>query len=120
MCVSLSLAIARQEGYYVPHTRAQKNNNPGNLNFGAFARSHGATRGDDKGYAVFPTVAAGWAALKALLESPSYAGLTLAQAITRFCPPSGDVRGDNDTAAYIQHVSEWTGISPSAPIAAHV
>lgn len=108
--VSLVDAIARQEGYYVHGSRAHRNNNPGNINYGVFARMHGSTARDDQGYAVFPSASVGFSALTALLISTAYRCSTLRDAITRYCPPTGDPRGANNTAVYIRNVSEWTGI----------
>lgn len=75
--------------------RNWRNNNPGNIEYGSFAKSHGAI-GSDGRFAIFPTYAAGRAAKAALIfESNSYKNLTLAQAIMRYAPPS-----ENDTANY--------------------
>ena len=118
--ISLLDAIARQEGFEVEGTRAKRNNNPGNLNYGPFARLHGATHGDDKGYAVFSSVDAGFAALRALLGTAAYRGHSLSDVIRRYCPPAGDPRGENDTADYIAHVAMWTGIKPGESIDKYV
>src|SRR3954465_5596677 len=89
-------AIARQEGFGKHGTRAQRNHNPGNINAGVFARGHGATGADDKGYAVFPDAETGFRALAVLLKV-SYKGMTLRDTLLKYCPPAGDVRGANDT-----------------------
>jgi hypothetical protein len=51
-------------------TRADKNLNPGNIAWGAWAKAHGATggAGSDTGHqvAVFPTAQAGWDAMRDL------------------------------------------------------
>jgi hypothetical protein len=57
-------------------TRGDRNNNPGNMEYGAFARAHGAT-GSDGRFAVFPDWATGAAAQQALVSGSGYAGLTL-------------------------------------------
>lgn len=76
-------------------SRNWRNNNPGNLEFGAYARSMGAI-GTDGRFAVFPTYAAGRAAKEALIfEGSNYKNLTLSQTISRYAPPS-----ENDTAWY--------------------
>ena len=59
-------------------TRGDRNNNPGNIKFGAFAQAHGATSADSGGFAVFPDAVTGTNAMSALLFS-QYQGLTLAQ-----------------------------------------
>lgn len=83
-------SIIRREG-----ARNWRNNNPGNIEYGSFAITHGAI-GSDGRFAVFPTYEAGRAAQSALIfEGASYRHLTLSQAIMRYAPPS-----ENDTAAY--------------------
>lgn len=96
-------AIAREEGFFVHGTRAARNNNPGNIEFGEFTREHGAT-GSDGRFAIFPTPEAGFAALKALFELPDYRSLTVAEALHRYAPSS-----ENDTDLYIHNVCMWVG-----------
>lgn len=105
--MTLLHAIARQEGFYVAGTRAARNNNPGNLEAGKFAVAHGAT-GSDGRFAIFPSAEAGFAALKALLESPGYVGLTVAETIAKFAPPN-----ENNTEAYIADVCHWCPCQPA-------
>jgi hypothetical protein len=59
------------------NTRGDRNNNPGNIEYGAFARAHGAT-GSDGRFAIFPDRASGESAMGELLAK-NYQGLTLAQ-----------------------------------------
>lgn len=109
-------AIARQEGYGVPKTRATRNKNPGNLNYGNIARMWGSMKADDKGYAVFQKDKDGWNALRYLLQTPAYRGKTLQSAISVYAPPVGDSRGKNDVNAYVKNVCEWTGMQPDSCI----
>jgi hypothetical protein len=91
--------------------RNWRNNNPGNIEFGDFARRQGAI-GTDGRFAIFPTYEAGKRAKEALLfEGRNYSGLTIAQAITRYAPPS-----ENDTAMYIRVAAGAVGVSPSTPM----
>jgi hypothetical protein len=106
---TLSQAIAREEGYYIDGTRAQRNNNPGNIEYGPFARSHGATGGDPR-FAIFPTPEAGFAALVGLLLK-HYLGMTVAQALSHWAPPV-----ENNTAQYIRNVCAWIEKDPTAII----
>jgi len=57
-------------------TRGDRNNNPGNIEYGRFAIAHGAT-GTDGRFAIFPNAETGSAAMMALLQS-RYQGMTLA------------------------------------------
>jgi hypothetical protein len=101
--VTLVEAIAREEGFYVRGTRAQRNFNPGDLEFGNFAAHHGAT-GSDGRFAIFPDAATGFAALRELLMT-DYAGMTLVAALNRFAPPF-----ENDTTRYLENVLLMTGL----------
>ena len=77
-------------------SRSWRNNNPGNLEFGSFARSMGAT-GSDGRFAIFPDYAAGRKAQEKLLfESKGYRDLTLGQAVRRWAPAS-----ENNVPAYM-------------------
>jgi hypothetical protein len=86
-------------------TRAWRNNNPGNIEYGPFAQKYGAV-GTDGRFAVFPSVEAGRKAQEALLfDSPSYKNLTVGQAISRYAPPS-----ENDSGAYAGRVAQAAGV----------
>ena len=104
-------AIAREEGFYSAGTRPQRNNNPGDIEFGKFTQAHGATAGDPR-FAVFPDHVSGFAAMRSLFLSSGYAGLTIAQALNRWAPPV-----ENKTNAYIANVCAWTGLTPDTLIA---
>lgn len=92
--------VVRQEG-----ARNWRNNNPGNLEFGDFARRYGAI-GTDGRFAIFPTYEAGRAAKEALLfNSSSYSGMTIERAINRYAPP-----GENDTQWYIDEITKDVGV----------
>jgi hypothetical protein len=97
----LAAGIEKMEGAHDashPHNRPQRNNNPGDMEYGPFAKAHGAT-GTDGGFAIFANYAAGHNALLALLRSKNYAGLSVAQAITKYAPPN-----ENNTKGYIASV----------------
>lgn len=117
--MTLLKAIATEEGFYLEGSRAQRNNNPGNLDWGPFSESNGATRievipdgyDEQPRFAYFPTVEIGFAALQALLSGPDYNGLSLEQAIHKYAPAS-----ENNTLLYIQHVCAWCECLPTTPI----
>jgi TP901 family phage tail tape measure protein len=78
-------------------SRSWRNNNPGNIEYGSFARSMGAT-GHDGRFAKFPSYEAGRKAQEKLLfESKGYRDLTLSQAIRRWAPAS-----ENNVPAYLR------------------
>jgi hypothetical protein len=107
---SLESAIAKVEGFYAKgakQNRPQRNHNPGDIEYGDFAKSHGAT-GTDGRFAIFPDDASGFAALTALLKTQGYSSLTVEQAIGKFAPPK-----ENDTAKYVRDVTRSTGLKPT-------
>ena len=75
--------------------RNVRNNNPGNIEYGSFAKSLGAV-GTDGRFAVFPTEQVGSKAQEALLfDSTNYKNKNLAQAVSRWAPSF-----ENDTNTY--------------------
>ena len=111
--MSLLSAIARMEGFGVQGSRARRNNNPGNIEWGSFAAQHGATGREpdlahSKGrFAVFPSADIGFVALKQLLLE-HYATLTVEAAILKYAPPS-----ENDSESYIRNICNWAQCKPT-------
>lgn len=115
--MKLTQAIARIEGFYAQDdkpNRPQRNHNPGDIEYDAFSRAHGAV-GTDGRFAIFADDDAGFAALEALLRNDHYAKLTLKQAINRYAPPC-----ENNTAGYVARVCQWTGNRPDDVVEAIV
>jgi hypothetical protein len=111
--MNVSTAIAKEEGFFTQGTRPQRNNNPGDIEFGFLTRKYGATKGDPR-FAVFPSLDEGWNCLECLLRY-DYKGLTISQAINKFAPGN-----ENDTAQYIKNVCLWTGLTPETVIDAYI
>lgn len=111
--VMLPYAIARMEGFFIEGSRPQRNNNPGDIEWGTFAELHGALHPEFPygRFAVFPSPAVGFAALVALLKTPVYAALTVAEAINRYAPPV-----ENNTDTYVKLVCDWVGCTADDPI----
>ena len=85
--------------------RNWRNNNPGNIEFGSFAKAQGAI-GSDGRFAVFPTYEAGRNAKAALLfEGKGYKNKSISDAIARYAPEF-----ENDTAAYTNAVARAVGV----------
>jgi hypothetical protein len=108
------------EGFYVQGSRAQRCNNPGDLDLEPWLEAppycavletipHGYH--ERPRFACFPTVDQGWSAMRTLLTR-KYLGMNVAAAITDWAPPSDG----NDTAQYISEVCEMTGMSPETII----
>ena len=86
-------------------SRNWRNNNPGNIEYGSFAKSQGAV-GTDGRFAVFPTLEAGRKAKEELLfNGKNYRGKTILQAIHKWAPPN-----ENDTASYAQSLADAAGV----------
>jgi hypothetical protein len=86
-------------------TRNWRNNNPGNLEFGQFAKAKGAI-GSDGRFAVFPTLEIGQQAKQDLVFGKNYINLSIADAISKYAPPT-----ENKTTNYINQVLQATGAS---------
>ena len=88
----------------VQGTRSTRNNNPGNLEYGSFARAHGAI-GTDGRFAVFPDRQTGLQAMGVRVSSGRYADRTLSAAISMYAPPN-----ENNTRAYAARVAKESGV----------
>jgi hypothetical protein len=92
-------------------TLAWRNNNPGNIRSGSFAKSMGAV-GESGGFAVFSSYEQGRKAKEELLFNTSkYKNKTIAGAINRYAPPN-----ENDTRGYISTIAKAVGVSPNTPL----
>jgi hypothetical protein len=100
-------AMQKHEGFF-PGSRSFRNNNPGNIEYGAFAKAHGAI-GSDGRFAKFPSYQAGRGAQENLLfESGGYKNLTLGQAINRWAPGS-----ENNVPAYLDAMNKALPAGPN-------
>jgi peptidoglycan hydrolase-like protein with peptidoglycan-binding domain len=91
-------------------TRNWRNNNPGNLEFGPFARSRGAV-GTDGRFAVFPTLEAGMKAKEDLVFGKNYIDLNIYNAIAKYAPET-----ENDVRMYVNQIVQATGASPETKL----
>ena len=105
--------IKNADGSVVKRTgsRNWRNNNPGNIEYGNFAKSHGAI-GTDGRFAVFPDYQTGRQAKASLIfDSSSYRNKTIAGVISRYAPSF-----ENDTNAYTNAVASAVGVSSSTKV----
>ncbi|MBR0212602.1 MAG: hypothetical protein IJQ55_03275 [Alphaproteobacteria bacterium] len=91
-------------------SRAWRNNNPGNLEDGKFARDNGAI-GTDGRFAIFPDTATGFNAMANLLSTSAYQNLTIEGAINRYAPPN-----ENNVEDYLKSVERQTVFPRSTPM----
>jgi len=90
--------------------RGIRNNNPGNIEDGPFARSLPGYAGSDGRFAIFNDLSSGEGAQTRLLGSYVQRGFdTPAEIINRWAPPSDN----NPTGAYINYVARRAGIGPN-------
>jgi hypothetical protein len=91
--------------------RGIRNNNPGNIEAGAFADAQGSTGREAAGrFAVFANAQGGLNALGALLHSYARRGIDSVRAIiSKYAPAS-----ENNTAAYIASVAKKLGVDANA------
>jgi len=94
--------------------RNMRNNNPGNIEYGDFAREHRAT-GSDGRFAIFPDMKTGQDAMASLLMSYAKGGTNTIAGIVSKWSPAGD-NGAANTNAYIADVAKKTGIDPNKPL----
>jgi len=99
------------EGYYENWSGGSltwRLNNPGAIEWGAFAIEHGAI-GNANRWAIFPNYQTGYNAASSLLNSNRYSRLTVNEAIGKWAPDN-----ENDTAAYQRFIKSKTGINPNS------
>lgn len=96
------------DSVYIPAgTLADRNNNPGNLRYVGQA---GATEGEG-GFAKFNSPEDGFQALINQVNLDQSRGLTLAQFVNKYAPPT-----ENNTNLYVQQMSQWLGVDPNVPL----
>lgn len=90
-------------GFLQGTSRGDRNNNPGNIKIGAFAKAHGATGEDEMGFAKFPDPVTGATAMANLLAS-KYQGLSVEEIVNKWA--------DHPTPGYLATVTKETGFKP--------
>ncbi len=99
-------------------TRAERNNNPGNLIFNEYTRGLGAVGQDNAGFAIFPTLEAGTNALQENLRNYRRTGVTqnVESIIEKWSPGKGQGNTQQGTDNYINFVAQQLGVKPNQPI----
>lgn len=97
----------------VAKTLGLRNCNPGNIEYGAFARKYGGTLGEGGRFAKFPTMADGFRALAELLQA--YYAIkrdnpidTIQEVVERWAPSN-----ENNVKAYVADLCVITGLQPN-------
>jgi hypothetical protein len=98
----LAHLIATEEGYDIPGSLPNRNNNPGDLRHSPHSFHQPS---NPNAIGKIPTVAEGWEDLESQLKLFADRGLTLYEAIEIFAPPE-----ENDTQAYLAYVCNGLGM----------
>lgn len=95
-------------------SRGLRNNNPGNIRLSS-TRYQGEVDSSDTAFKQFKTMAHGYRAMFVLLYTyqKKYHLHTIAEMVTRYAPAV-----ENHTQAYIEAVSEWSGVPATSHITA--
>ncbi|MCB1511062.1 MAG: hypothetical protein KDJ36_09165 [Hyphomicrobiaceae bacterium] len=91
--------------------RGSRNNNPGNIEYGRYAKAQGAV-GTDGRFAVFASVEDGKKAMQGLVTGPNYSHLSIANAISEYAPPT-----ENNSRAYANTVAAAVGVPADTRVA---
>lgn len=86
-------------------SRSWRNCNPGNIEYGRFAKEHGAI-GSDGRFAVFPNEEIGEQAKIALLKTSTYIDKTIKSAILKYAPTF-----ENNSTQYANTIANAAGVS---------
>jgi hypothetical protein len=105
----LARLIAQEEGYGIPGSVPNRDNNPGDLRHSPHS-FHAADAPDAIGQ--IDTPADGWGDLERQLQLYADRGLTLQQAIYEFAPPE-----ENNSAQYLKYVCDGLGLPETATVA---
>lgn len=94
-------------------TRGMRNNNPGNIEDGPFAKRLPGYAGTDGRFAKFASLDNGMGAIDSLLQNYGQEGInTVGGIINRWAPPTDN----NPTPAYAATVAKALGTTPDAPV----
>lgn len=104
----LAQLIAQEEGYNVPGSLPNRDNNPGDLRHSP----HSFHAADPDAIGQIDTASDGWADLERQLRLYAQRGLNLQQAIYEFAPPS-----ENDSQAYLDFICQGLGVPSTTSVA---
>lgn len=114
---AIASAITKMEGYIPPNSSypngslAYQNNNPGNIRYVQGGYNYPGAVPGAGGFARYPDLATGQAALQHQIDVQIASGQNLTQFFNQYAPSN-----ENNTQAYIASVASQTGIDPSIPL----
>ena len=116
MCKTCKVEYATETK--VGGSAAWRNNNPGNLNYGPYAKKHGAIGQDKSGFAIFPSPEVGTQAQADLWKTKKYQGMTVLDAMKSYAPKDDprDPKHLNNPEAYAKTVSDALDVKPDVKV----
>lgn len=118
MFPSLDNAIDQFEGFGQPGTIATRQNNPGDLIYGPFARSMGATGAGSNNIAVFPNSSVGFNAMDQLIQQYAGSGYNIQQLIGAWAPGNAPGNTPQSQQNYTNFVANQMGVPANTPVSA--
>lgn len=95
------------------NSRGERNNNPGNIEDGEFAKGLPGYKGSDGRFAIFDTPENGAAAQTKLLQSYGNRGFnTVEKIVSRWSPQSDPTNQAGSTSNYTKYVAQRLGVQP--------
>lgn len=104
----LARLIAQMEGFNVPGSIPQRDDNPGDLRHAPHA-SHAGEGANDIG--IEPTLQAGWDDLERQLQLYAERGMTLAEMVAAYAPSN-----ENDTQNYLDFICNGLALPSTATV----
>jgi hypothetical protein len=104
----LAQLIAQEEGFNVPGSLPNRDNNPGDLRHSPHSFH---SPGDANGIGRIDSSVDGWADLERQLQLYAKRGLTLQQAIFDFAPPT-----ENNSQAYLDFICQGLGVPSTTSV----
>ena len=104
----LAVLISQEEGYEIPGSVPNRDNNPGDLRHSPHS-FHSPS--DPNGIGQIPTKAEGWEDLEDQLQKYAARRLTLQQMVYEFAPPI-----ENNSAAYLNYLCQGLGCQPDISV----
>lgn len=118
MFPTLDQAISQFEGFGQPGTIATRQNNPGDLIYGPFAQSMGATGPGTGNIAIFPNNQTGFAAMDQLIQHYANQGYNIQQLIGAWNPPNAPGNTPQGTQNYTNFVAQQARVTPQTQVSA--
>jgi hypothetical protein len=113
----IDAAIGQFEGFNTPGTLAARQNNPGNIIYGPFAKANGAIgQGSGNPFAIFPNIDIGMHATDNLVSFYAKQNATISDLVHGWSPETAPGNSPQSTQAYTDFVAGSLGVPASTPV----